>query len=182
MITTFNKTFMPKMKKAIDNNWHLLQINSSIAEKFPQKPRQAYRRNKNLRDIIGSNTIENNKVKRKSPKTSKNIGRCRPCQSKKGGAKCCQQVLDTTTFKSIQTQKTYTMRHNLDCRSTFVIYLLECMKCHIQYVGKSEKQFKMRLSHHRYEVTRPNGIPAPKHFNDVHHEHTRCKIYFDRTT
>ena len=56
------------MRLLLDNymtNWHLLKINNEIYKVFTEKPIIAYRRNKNIQDLIGSNTIENNKVKRK---------------------------------------------------------------------------------------------------------------------
>ena len=45
-----------------------------------------------------------------------------------------------------------------------MIYLLECQKCHIQYVGKAETDFNLRLNNHRRNVYKPDAIPAPHHF------------------
>ena len=67
LITTYNRT-LPNLHKAIEKHWHLLKINNEISKVFTEKPIIAYRRNKNIRDLIGSNTIENNKVKRKGIK------------------------------------------------------------------------------------------------------------------
>ena len=33
-----------------------------------------------------------------------------------------------------------------NCKSNFVIYLLECKKCHIQYVDKAKMDFKTEQS------------------------------------
>ena len=58
-----------------------------------------------------------------------------------------------TTFainKSYQPQiirknyfKIYSILHHLNCQSSCVIYLTECLKCKIKYVGKSETQFNV---------------------------------------
>ena len=53
----------------------------------------------------------------------------------------------------------------VNCKSSFVIYLLECCICNIQYVGKSETPFNIRLHNHRKDVKNTNAIPAYKHFN-----------------
>ena len=58
-------------------HWHLLHINPNLAEIFQNPPILAFRRNKNLRDIIGTKFIENGKVKRKF--RNKIQGKCTPC-------------------------------------------------------------------------------------------------------
>ena len=43
----------------------------------------------------------------------------------------------------------------------------------IQYVGKSEKSFNIRLNNHRKDIKTPNAIEACRHFNN--NEHTFSK-------
>ena len=84
---------------------------------------------------------------------------------------CCQQLISTTTkFKTNQTNKTFKIYHRVNYKSSFVIYLLECYICNIQYVGKSETPFNIRLNNHRKDVKNPNAIPACKHFNRHDHD------------
>ena len=52
-IKTYNKT-LRNLKQIINKHWHLLQINSNLRTAFEQEPLIAYRRNKNLGDLIGS--------------------------------------------------------------------------------------------------------------------------------
>ena len=127
LITTYNRT-LPNLHNAIEKHWHLLKINNEISKVFTEKPIIAYRRNKNIRDLIGSNTIENNKVKRKR-KVNLN-GSCSPCLSKYGNL-CCKQVVPTKTFKSQQNGKSFKIQHRLTCHSANVIYLMECRMCSI---------------------------------------------------
>ena len=65
---------------------------------------------------------------------------------------CKQFVIDTTTFQSYQTQQLYTIFHKLNCKSKFIIYLMECALCKIQYVGKAETAFNIRLNNHGKDV------------------------------
>ena len=58
---------------------------------------------------------------------------------------------------------------NLSCKSKYVIYLLECTKYKIQYVGKAETEFNIRLNNHRKDVWKPDAIPASRHFSDKNH-------------
>lgn len=132
-----------------------------------EKPRITFRRNKNLRDIIGQTTIVNNQIHRK---TNHKIGSCQPCLSWKDNL-CCKQVLRSKTIKSCSTNETFKIFHNTNCKSSFVIYVLECTKCNIQYVGKAETQFSLWLNNHRKDATNPspNAILAAKHFHNGDH-------------
>ena len=41
---------------------------------------------------------------------------------------------------------------------------MECTLCHIQYIGKSETQFNLRLNNHRKCVNRQNVPLVDQHF------------------
>ena len=45
--------------------------------------------------------------------------------------------------------------------------------CSIQYVGKSETLFNIRLNNHRKDVKRSDSIAACQHFKNNHHEFNR---------
>ena len=65
---------------------------------------------------------------------------------------------------SQQAKRTFNIFHRLTCKSQYVIYLMECILCKIQYVGKSETPFNLRLNNHRKDVYNPKAIPACNHF------------------
>ena len=71
-------------------------------------------------------------------------------------------------FTSTHTRETFTIFHHVTCHSNCIIYLLECVVCKIQYVGKSEKS-----NNHRKDIKKANAIEAWKHFNN--NEHTFSK-------
>ena len=84
-------------KNSIMKHWHLVHINTNLAEFFQNSPILPFRQNKNLRDIIGTKLIKNIKVKRKF--TNKIQGKYTPCLTN-NRTMCCKQVLHTTTFRS----------------------------------------------------------------------------------
>ena len=168
VIVTYNRT-LPPLGPIINKHWHILQSDLKMEEKFSERPVLAYRRCKNLRDMIGSNTISNNKV----VKPSINSGICKPCLSR-SDCQCCKQLIETRTFSSQITKETYDIRHNLDCKSSKVIYLLDCQKCGAQYVGKSETPFKIRLNNHRKDVNNTEAtLSVSKHFQEANHSFNR---------
>ena len=60
---------------------------------------------------------------------------------------------------------TYQILHQRNCKSSYIIYLSERLKCHLQYVGKSETEFNIRLNSHRIDNTKKDSTPASNHFN-----------------
>ena len=50
------------------------------------------------------------------------------------------------SFRSQQNARIFTIFCHVNCKSDFVIYLLECKKCHIQNVGKAETDFSLRTT------------------------------------
>ena len=52
---------------------------------------------------------------------------------------------------------------------------MECRKCNMQYVGKCETSFNIRLNNHRINAYKPtnDSIPACKHFHGDGHDFNR---------
>ena len=46
---------------------------------------------------------------------------------------------------------------------------MECALCKIQYVGKAETAFNIRLNNHRKDVNNPKSIPVDFHFRKPGH-------------
>ena len=91
--------------------------------------------------------------------------KCTPCLS---GARtlCCNQVLTTNTFMGQQTKRAFNIFFNLYCKSENVIYLMECVLCKMQYLGKAETAFNLRLNNHGKDTKKHNSILACKHFQE----------------
>ena len=136
----------------------------NLKKVFENKPLLAFCKIKNLRQLIGGNRID-----KKLLTTNKFTNRkCSPCFSN-SRTLCCKQVIKTEHFKSNQTNRTFRIFQKTTCKSNFIIYLLECELCKIQYVGKAETVFNIRLNNHRKDVKGPRAIPVDKHFNHAGH-------------
>ena len=81
----------------------MLSVNKSLKKSFQNEPVAAFKCNKNLKELIGSNKIENNIVNKINKSTLKQ-GKYSPYF---GSTRTlyCNQVTATLTFKSQQTSK-----------------------------------------------------------------------------
>ena len=83
------------------------------------------------------------------------------------------------TFISQQTNKNK-IYQKVNCKSEYVIYLMDCTLCNKQYVGKAETAFNIRLNNHRKDTKEPNAILACINFQQqchtfYNHRQTRKK-------
>ena len=162
---TYNKN-LPNLKKAIDNNWHILSINPEIAPTFQQKPILAFRRNPNLGQLLFKHKLRNNMP---IVKKVKKIGRCSPCLSRKNN-KCCKQMVDTYFVTNRKTGTKFHIFHHLNCKSNNVIYLIECSLCNFKpYIGKSETASNPRINNHRSDSRKEDSITVDQHFSTNGH-------------
>ena len=47
---------------------------------------------------------------------------------------------------------------------------MECTKCKLQYVGKTETELNLRINNHRKDVLKSNAVPADRHFVEIDHD------------
>ena len=133
-----------------------------------------FKRNKNLRDILGQTRIKNGKVMRR--KETK--GRCTPCRGR-SDAKCCRHMVNTNVFTDKSGKKRFNIRQKTGCRSTNAIYVAWCDKCRIgnQYVGKLEaQQANRRINKHRNDTKREDSISIDQHFRTPGHSFDDFRI------
>ena len=99
MVTTYNPhiTFIAEIA---NRNWHFLQSKESLARIFQEPPLVAYRRPKNLRDILVST-----KLKSKTTRANSTTGSCGPCSKPK--CSWFSRINETFTFTGTQDSKVF---------------------------------------------------------------------------
>ncbi|CAH1252831.1 CDK7 [Branchiostoma lanceolatum] len=133
------------------------------ADSDPNPPLIAYRRNKNLRDTL---------VRAQIPRENKNfITKNIPPGSYPCGRKCltCTYVRKSKDFQSHRTSRRYTIRAHITCRTRNIIYMIQCKKCGIQYVGETGQTLANRMNGHRSSIKTDKDTPIAAHFNQPSH-------------
>ena len=124
-----------------------------------------FRRNKILIAFFWTKTIVSNKAQK--VKLSNRKGYSTPCHSKTGNL-CCKQVRHTNTFSSTVTKRRYNIYNKLNCKSSYLIYLMKFKLCKRQYTGKSETEFNIKLNNHRndvYKINAPEDRATDQHLD-----------------
>ena len=158
--------FLLNLTAVVRKNQSTLQTNKNLRELFQEHPITAFKRNKNLKEVIRITRIENGKVKKfnipsGTAKYTPRLSGARPLY--------CNQLLTTNTFMSQEAKQLFNIFFNLNCKIEYVIYLMECILCKRLCVEKAETTFNIRLNNHRKDTKKPNSILACKHFQENGH-------------
>ena len=71
-----------------------------------------------------------------------------------------------TSFGRKTTDEQFHVKATADCRTRNVVYLIECKKCAIQYIGETENALRICLTGHQSDIKhRRTNRPVAKHFS-----------------
>ena len=167
-ITLFDPR-LPNKSKIINKNIEILHSNPINKDIFPKKMLiAADRRRKNIGEIYKPSvpSIRDNTVTSlHSSSTDKGFFTCnKKCDS-------CRHSQSRKTFTSRFDNKTWSIRDNLSCSTSNVIYIVEC-KTHADflYVG-STTNFKKRWANHKSDskLKKTTKCIVAKHYADLVH-------------
>ena len=78
-----------------------------------------------------------------------------------------------TTYTFISTGETRPIKSHLTCDTKNVIYMIQCNRCNLQYIGRTKQRLKTRFNVHRRTVDNPlsksEPTPLAKHFMSPDH-------------
>ena len=84
---------------------------------------------------------------------------CTPCLSRARNL-CCKEKITKTTFLSQQKKLTFNTFFKFNFKIKYIIYLMKYISRSIQYAGKVEKAFNLRLNNHRKDRKKPGSVIA----------------------
>ena len=79
---------------------------------------------------------------RRSSRQLKGMKKCFNCVN-------CPYVSERKAVKSFASKTSLAINIAATCESTNVVYCISCKKCKFQYIGKTERELKLRIAEHR---------------------------------
>ena len=160
-VITYNPS-LPNIGEIINKYWGLLALSqkSSVKYVFQHKPILAFKRPRNLADILTHSKLNFNQSHTGSVSACKRR-RCTHCKS----------INESNEFVCSNTNETFSLNSDFDCTSENVIYLITCKKCHTQYVGQTHQKVSKRMNSHRFDIFHypDNFTNVSMHFNENGH-------------
>ena len=78
-------------------------------------------------------------------------------------------------FESSNTGRQYSITRKYNCLTRWVVYVVTCTTCNIQYVGQTTQEIRKRHYGHRSDIR--NGVAGlGSHFRDMHGQGLDLKL------
>ena len=124
LVTTYHPV-LKNLNSILRKNLPILHTNERMAELFKDPPMAAFRRPRNLKDMVVRAKLDN-------PLPNGGFKTC-------SDTRClmCKHSTDMDKFTSPVTGRTYTILGNMSCRTDNCVYLISCKACSKQYVGET---------------------------------------------
>ena len=158
MAITFSK-YIPDVRAILRNKRHFLHRSQSLRKIFPVDPMVAYRRGRNLRDmLVHSKTryLTGNRNRRKVENCGKECVICK------------RMYADSDLVAGAQEEHVTTYDRTIGCRSVNVVYGIWCDVCkYVCYVGETGDCLYTRVQNHLSSIRAVNPaieLPVRSHF------------------
>ena len=149
LVLSYHPCLSKNVHSIVRNAHPILQVDAEHRRVFSEVPMVSYRRAKSLCDIL---------VRARVPKEQvPSEWGCKGCNGR-SDCQVCQAITSDTHFSSNVTGQTYEIRGGpFHCNSKNVVYLMECRKCSIQYVGssgsnKKDSDNRMRCRYNDFKI------------------------------
>ncbi|XP_052708956.1 uncharacterized protein LOC128183834 [Crassostrea angulata] len=138
LVTTYHPA-LKTLNSILRNNLPILYTNERMADLFNDPPMAAFKRPRNLKDMVVRARLDN-------PLPNGGFKTC-------SDARCllCKHSTNADSFKSSITGRTYKIIGNTSCRTDNCIYLFSCKVCSKQYVGE-RGDLRRRINNHRSTI------------------------------
>ena len=120
---------------------------------FQHLPVVAFRRSPNLRDLLVTAKLTSNSSNPQLPSGSFRCGK------KCATGPCISHGL--TTYTLFSTGETRPIKSNLTCDTKNLIYMIQCNRCNLQYIGQTKRRLKDRFNEHRRTIDNANNKSKP---------------------
>ena len=161
-VTPFIVTYhpdLPPLNRILAKHQCIIDLSPRLKGALPESPLVVYRRPPNLKNFLVRAAI------RGPQETYRGTRQC-----KQPRCKTCIHIRTGCRFRSTTTGEEFRVKATADCRTSNVVYLIECTRCSIQYVGETGNALRVRLTGHRSDINHlRSDLPVAKHFNLLDH-------------
>ena len=141
-ITTFNPS-LPQISNIIKKHYNLLFSSNRCKKVFQHLPVVVFRRSPNLRGLLVTAKLSSNSARPTSSWFLPLWQKLRTCLYISHGL---------TKYTFFSTGETLPIKSNLTCHTKNLIYISQCNRCNLQYIGETKRRLKDRFNEHRRTI------------------------------
>ena len=176
-VNTFNDR-TPNIRSIIHNNWKLLHIDPVLKELFPTPPIMALKKNRAITNLLVKSKPEAwEKPSSGTQCTPIDLGPicytphqdCSITKCNRRACALCPRLSTDSSVTSRVSKRKHRIYGDFNCRTSRLVYLLECTKCGKQYVGQTILTFAHRVAKHLLHIRQLGRDKLQLHFNGDGH-------------
>ena len=163
---------LPSIPSVINRHLDLMRSSDShLNEVFKNGIQVAYKRSKNLREILCRAKLYPIQNRTSRSKNGWNI-----CDKK---CIICSHSKNLKAIKCTSNGELHDINQKITCKDNNVIYVIQCQKCvkRNQYVGKTAQTFERRMRSHRSSVMNSTDTPIGRHFSTNGHNTSHMQFF-----
>ena len=84
------------------------------------------------------------------------------------GCRYCPLIGAGKVIRSCSSGRNFFIKQYINCNTKFVVYVITCNICNVQYVGRTIRRLRDRLSDHLYDIDKNHNTNVARHWNNVH--------------
>ena len=158
-------TFDPRHNTVSSNVANSRFLLDNVKPPFKAKIMLTFRRNQNLKNHLVKSRISRQAQKRGTT----------PCD--KSRCKTCPQIMTTHTVTSTTNSRRLRVMATATCLTADIVYLTQCHKCGIQYVGQTNNPLHIRFQQHIRDIKlRDPTKSVSQHYNSFNHTPRDAKV------
>ena len=150
---TFHPHNMPALRILL-RHFSILQLDPISSPAFPSLPLVAFRRDRNLRDLLVHSRL----------RTSAGQLGTVPCHRH---CLTCPFVILTPMLQFPKSH--FDIQDSFSCLSRNLIYSIICKRCDMKYIGETGRRLADRFAEHLRDITNHRDSPLANHFNSPSH-------------
>jgi len=157
-VTTFDPR-LPSVSRIVRKHFdHMSSNDPYLGRVFSGGVQIAYKRNKNIRDILcRARLYPVNHTNNRPRRTNVGFKTCGKCTT-------CSFSENVKSFRCHATGEEISLTQDLKCTDKGVIYVICCRHCNQQYVGKTSGTFRARMDAHRTAIRGSSDTTVAAHF------------------
>ena len=154
---------LPSISNIVQKHWRTMTKDPYLKQILQEPPLIAYKRPKNIKDLIIKAKIPPEQPNRPKRKIS-GMTKCKECPT-------CPYIKQGKKGRATAMNFTAEITDQVNCQTKNIVYCIGCKKCPVQYIGESQRSLQERIAEHRGYISNKHLSKATgQHFNLPGHQ------------
>src|SRR3984885_9104393 len=160
-VTTYGTTTKQTIHRVKALYETVIMGDETLKEILPSKPLAAFRRHKNLRDLLVKASVTSAEPRQRVEHPQPGTIRC-------DAPRCLTCAHTILKARITGPRGSHAIKDQFNCKSNCVIYAITCTQCDAIYIGQTKRRLHERFREHLYGLSKEPQTAVGEHFTKLH--------------